>query len=128
MTTKTSVFVTGFSSQAIASTPAPKASQATTRPAAAINATQATPTPAPQGKPPMKRPTDAQLLCELAAKTIGDAAFAVNTNALTDARSRLTSALSLVNRAIAATPGIHGNAGRTGGEFDGYDINNPTAR
>lgn len=123
------MFVTGFSSSVIDTdrcnpiTPKPTA-QAATRPTAAIN-TQ--PTPTTQRKPAMttQRPTDAQLLSELAAKTIGDAAFAVNTHNLPDAANRLRSALSLIDRAIAATPGIQGNAGHLTDEFAGYNINDP---
>lgn len=78
----------------------------------------------------MTRPTDNALLRELASKTLNDSAFALNTNDLQGAAQRLRGTLGYVERLIQATgtPSIQGNAGRQGGEFDGYDINNPTAR
>lgn len=78
----------------------------------------------------MSRPTDAALLQELAAKTVNDSAFALNTNDLEGAAKRLRDALGYVDRLIKSrgAPGIQGNAGLYGDEFAGYNINDPMGK
>lgn len=79
---------------------------------------------------------DAAILRELAAKTLGDSAFALNTNDLPGTAKRLRDALGYVERLMQATPGTQPNgfggysinavnAHQPGGEFAGYDMNNP---
>ena len=60
---------------------------------------------------------DAAILRELAAKTMNDSAFALNTNDLPGAAKRLRDALGYVERLMQATPGTQPN------EFSGYSIN-----
>jgi hypothetical protein len=85
---------------------------------------------------------DAAILRELAAKTLGDSTFALNTNDLPGAAIRLRDALGYVERLIQATGtpsaqpnGFNGylmnaiNAHQArGGEFTGYDMNNPSGK
>ena len=70
-----------------------------------------------------RRPTDTDLLRELASKTATDAVFAVNVNNLQDAQKRLSDALGYVQRLMQASGMPVVNAG----EFEGYDSNNPNA-
>ncbi len=78
----------------------------------------------------MTRPTDTAILRELAAKTVNDSAFAINTNDLQGAAKRLRDAANYVDRLILATSqsGIQANAGGCANDFTGYDINEPMER
>lgn len=80
---------------------------------------------------------DTAILRELAAKTMGDSVFALNTNNLPDAAKRLRDALGYVERLMQAAPGAQPNgfngysinainSHQSGGEFAGYDMNNPS--
>lgn len=82
---------------------------------------------------------DAAILRELAAKTLGDSAFALNTNDLPGTAKRLRDALGYVERLMQGTPGAQPNgfngysinatnAHQAGGEFAGYDMNNPSGQ
>lgn len=69
----------------------------------------------------MTKTTDAQLLQELANKTLNDSMFALNINNLPDTVKRLRDTLGYVERLIQARD-IQANASD---EFAGYSINDP---